>query len=122
MARNSIHSALCASLWLQVSGKHLDQEQKEHQTNDAKDNDEDDDGDGHEHVNSGPKVGNAVFHLLIFLVTTTVDLPVAEQLPPAHTYICVCVIKISILLPARRYPTQSNPIQSTYSLRCYIRL
>ena len=29
-------------------------------TNDAKDNDEDDDGDGHEHVDSSPKVGNAV--------------------------------------------------------------
>ena len=29
-------------------------------TNYAKDNDEDDDGDGHEHVDSSPKVGDAV--------------------------------------------------------------
>jgi len=83
MARNSTDSPLrCTSLWLKVSRKHLDQEQKEHQTNNAEDDDEDDDGDCHEHVNARAKVGDAVLDLFIFFVPPTVDLPVAEQLPP----------------------------------------
>jgi len=78
-----IHSSLSStSLWLEVSREHLDQEKQEHQANDAKDDDKDDDGDGHEHVNSGAKVADAVLHLLVFLVASTVDLTVAEQLPP----------------------------------------
>jgi len=88
-----------------VGRKHLDQEQKEHQPNDAEDDDEDDDGDGHEHVNSGAKVGDAVLHLLIFLVAPTVDLPVAEQLPPdalrlfcAWTPAIVMVVGCAVLL------------------------
>jgi len=61
-----------------VGRKHLDQEQKEHQPNDAEDDDEDDDGDGHEHVDS--RVGEAVLDLFIFLVASAVDLTVAEKL------------------------------------------
>jgi len=77
----SVSSSLSsASLWFQVSRKHLDQKQKEHQANDAEDDDEDDDRDGHEHVNPGTKVADAVLHLLVLLVAATVDLAVTKEL------------------------------------------
>ena len=60
-----------------------------------------------------------LLHLFILLVTPTVDLPVAEQFPPAHIYVIYMwydhiQFPPPRYHPTRIYPTQPNP--STNSL------